>query len=75
MHLGISSGPDFWRLATPHAHQSRHLNSTITHSDQERRVIDEIEAYFKHPIPEVPYDNEEEFVNVLRRAGLTEQEA
>ncbi|KAL6777779.1 hypothetical protein ACKKBG_A15620 [Auxenochlorella protothecoides x Auxenochlorella symbiontica] len=43
--------------------------------DTERRVIDEIEAYFKHPIPEVPYDNEEEFVNVLRRAGLTEQEA
>lgn len=37
----------------------------------ERRVIDEISAYFKHDIPEVPFDDEDRFVDVLRKAGLT----
>lgn len=36
--------------------------------------MDEIETYFNHPIPAVPYDDEDEFVRVLRDAGLTEQE-
>lgn len=34
-------------------------------------MIDEIEAYFKHSIPAVPYDDEEKFIEVLRKAGLT----
>lgn len=41
---------------------------------QEKRIVDEIETYFNHPIPAVPYDDEDEFVRVLRDAGLTEQE-
>lgn len=40
--------------------------------ETERRVIDEIATYFKHDIPEVPYDDEERFVDVLRKAGLTD---
>ncbi|KAL4418934.1 hypothetical protein ABPG77_009114 [Micractinium sp. CCAP 211/92] len=40
--------------------------------DSERRVVDEIQAYFKHDIPEVPYDDEDKFMEVLKKAGLTE---
>jgi hypothetical protein len=39
---------------------------------QERSVVDQIQAYFKHDIPEVPYDDEDAFVEVLKKAGLTE---
>ncbi|KAI7839653.1 hypothetical protein COHA_006462 [Chlorella ohadii] len=43
--------------------------------DAERRVVDEIQAYFKHDIPEVPYDDEDQFVSVLKKAGLTGDDA
>jgi ATP-dependent RNA helicase DDX19/DBP5 len=43
--------------------------------DSERRVVDEIQAYFKHDIPEVPFDDEDQFVAVLKKAGLTGDEA
>ena len=39
---------------------------------QERKVVDEIQAYFRHDIPEVAFDDEDRFVEVLRRAGLTD---
>lgn len=44
----------------------------LVSGETERRVVDEIEAYFKHPIPEVPYDNEDAFLEVLKKAGLTD---
>jgi ATP-dependent RNA helicase DDX19/DBP5 len=40
--------------------------------DAEKRVMDEIEAYFRHDIPEVPYDDEDKFLDVLKKAGLTD---
>ncbi|KAK9845721.1 hypothetical protein WJX81_000486 [Elliptochloris bilobata] len=38
----------------------------------ETAVIDQIADYFHHPIPEVPYNDEERFIAVLKEAGLTE---
>lgn len=38
----------------------------------EMRIIDQIAAYFNHEIPEVPYDDEDRFVQVLKEAGLTD---
>jgi ATP-dependent RNA helicase DDX19/DBP5 len=38
----------------------------------EQRCVDEIAAYFKHDIPEVPFDDEDAFVGVLKKAGLTD---
>ena len=35
-------------------------------------MIDEIAAYFKHAIPEVPHDDEDAFQDVLRKAGLAD---
>ena len=40
--------------------------------DMEQGIIDEIEAYFAHAIPEVPYDDEDQFIEVLKKAGLTD---
>lgn len=40
----------------------------------EARVIDQIADYFKHPIPGVPYDDEDAFLAVLQEAGLAEQD-
>ena len=31
-----------------------------------------ISHYFNHEIPSVPYNDEDEFVNVLKEAGLTD---
>ena len=39
---------------------------------QEKAVIDQISAYFQHEIKEVPYDDEDAFIEVLKEAGLTE---
>lgn len=39
---------------------------------QEKYVLDAISEYFKHEIPEVPYDDEDAFSNVLKEAGLTD---
>ena len=39
---------------------------------QEKQILDSISEYFKHEIPEVPYNDEDEFVNVLKEAGLTD---
>ncbi|GAB4815736.1 hypothetical protein N2152v2_002782 [Parachlorella kessleri] len=38
----------------------------------EKKVIDEIEAYFKHDIPEVALEDEDRFIAVLKKAGLTD---
>lgn len=35
-------------------------------------MIDEIQAYFKHDIPEVALDDEDHFIAVLKKAGLTD---
>lgn len=40
--------------------------------EAEARVVDQIAAYFQHNIPEVPYDDEDRFVEVLKKAGLTD---
>jgi hypothetical protein len=40
--------------------------------EAEQRVINEIAAYFKHEIPEVPHDDEDKFIEVLKKAGLTD---
>lgn len=36
----------------------------------ENAVIDEIADYFKIEIPEIPWDDEDEFQNILQEAGL-----
>ena len=39
---------------------------------QERLVLDAIQQYFQHEIPEVTFDDEDAFVDVLQQAGLTD---
>lgn len=39
--------------------------------EAENRIMDQIADYFKHTIPEVPYDDDEAFEEVLKEAGLT----
>lgn len=39
--------------------------------EAENRILDQIAEYFKHSIPEVPYDDDEAFEEVLKEAGLT----
>ena len=39
---------------------------------QEQLVVDEIQGYFRHEIPAVAHDDEDAFVAVLRKAGLTD---
>jgi hypothetical protein len=39
---------------------------------QEKNVLNAISEYFKHEIPEVPNNDEDAFVNVLKEAGLTD---
>ncbi len=39
---------------------------------QEKQILDSISEYFRHEIPEVPYNDEDEFLNVLKEAGLTD---
>ena len=39
---------------------------------QEKQILSSISEYFKHEIPEVPYNDEDEFLNVLKEAGLTD---
>jgi hypothetical protein len=36
-------------------------------------AMQSIADYFQHPIPEVPWNNEDEFIAVLNKAGLTDQ--
>ena len=40
--------------------------------DQENSIVDKIGHYFQREIPNVPYDDEDRFVDVLKEAGLTE---
>lgn len=35
-------------------------------------MLDAIQDYFKHTIPEVPFNDEDKFIAVLKEAGLTE---
>ena len=35
-------------------------------------MLDAIQQYFQHDIPEVTYDDEDAFVDVLQQAGLTD---
>ncbi|GMH44717.1 hypothetical protein BSKO_12669 [Bryopsis sp. KO-2023] len=39
---------------------------------REGALVDEISTYFKHEIPEVQYDDEDMFIDVLKKAGLTD---
>lgn len=38
---------------------------------QEVSQVDQIATYFHKDIPEVPYNNEDAFLDVLQKAGLT----
>lgn len=40
--------------------------------EQERAQLDQIQEYFQHTIPEVPHNDEDRFVEVLKEAGLTD---
>eukprot|EP00775_Hariotina_reticulata_P011099 gene11099-11253_t len=40
---------------------------------QDQQIVQAIASYFQHPIPEVPWDDEDQFISVLNRAGLTDQ--
>lgn len=42
---------------------------------QDHAVITAIASYFQHPIPEVAWNNEDQFISVLNKAGLTDQTA
>lgn len=44
----------------------------VVHVLQEKRILDSISEYFKHDIPEVPFNDEDEFLEVLKQAGLTD---
>ena len=46
--------------------------SRVADRRQENAVIDAIGDYFHHDIPEVPYNDEDRFIAVLKEAGLTE---
>ncbi|CAL5221233.1 g3385 [Coccomyxa viridis] len=39
---------------------------------KEKQILESISEYFRHEIPEVPYNDEDEFLNVLKEAGLTD---
>lgn len=39
---------------------------------QDERIIDDIARYFNHEIPAVPAHDEENFIEVLKNAGLTD---
>lgn len=38
----------------------------------DQMAMQSIADYFQHPIPEVPWNNEDEFISVLNKAGLTD---
>ena len=40
--------------------------------EAEARILNQISDYFKHDIPEVPFDDDDAFEKVLKEAGLTE---
>lgn len=40
---------------------------------QDMGVVNAIASYFQHPIPEVPWNDEDAFISVLNKAGLTDQ--
>lgn len=61
-----------WRL--PH-HLCPAVSLTSLLLVQDQQVINSIARYFQHPIPEVPFDNEDQFISVLNKAGLTDQTA
>ena len=46
--------------------------TAVFYLSQEKNVLNLISEYFKHEIPEVPYNDEDAFVNVLKEAGLTD---
>ena len=72
--LGWTGLPPHRSAGAALAAASQHpaLLAAPSHHVQERSVVDQIQAYFKHDIPEVPYDDEDAFVEVLKKAGLTE---
>ena len=39
---------------------------------QEQLILSKIQEYFEHNIPEVKFDDEDKFVEVLQQAGLTD---
>eukprot|EP00879_Flechtneria_rotunda_P027247 GHRR01029168.1.p1 GENE.GHRR01029168.1~~GHRR01029168.1.p1 ORF type:complete len:104 (-),score=17.06 GHRR01029168.1:5-316(-) len=42
---------------------------------QDHQVISAIASYFQRTIPEVAWNNEDQFISVLNKAGLTDQTA
>lgn len=54
------------------SNHSSNASLRVSFSMQEKQILDSISEYFKHDIPEVPYNDEDEFLNVLKEAGLTD---
>lgn len=46
----------------------------LTTGGLERKLLDQIETYFKHEIGSVPHDDEDKFLEVLEKAGLRSSE-
>lgn len=44
----------------------------LVFGEHDQEIIDKIEKYFDRPIPAVPHDDEEKFIEVLKKADLTE---
>jgi hypothetical protein len=70
-------------IVAPEFHPSRAHLPFDTHQTsllspccrQDHQVITAIASYFQHPIPEVAWNNEDQFISVLNKAGLTDQTA
>ena len=82
-HTGLHVCTCAWEVgATCVAHEVVCISSHFCSGDymlnvafcclQEKNVLDSISEYFKHEIPEVPYNDEEAFIKVLKEAGLTD---
>ncbi len=56
-----------------HCSVTRALCGGASHRVQDRSTMDSIASYFRHPIPEVSWNDEDEFISVLNKAGLTDQ--
>ena len=55
----------FWRIRNADVNQ-------VLLDLQEESLVQTISDYFQKPIPEVPFDDEAKFVEVLKEAGLTD---
>ena len=53
------------------AHHKLESEAAICHSAQEIETLQNIAQYFDHQIAEVPWNDEERFLEVLQEAGLS----